>query len=98
MQASAISNAPSANTPNTAPAAASVLPYDPEQASPFSVALQTALKGGVPAGKVPAASKPQDSSRGNANATAAGNNPLGLFLPGMVAPAQVPSSVEPSLA
>ncbi len=97
MQATAISNPSTANTPNTAPAAASVLPFDPQQASPFSAAFQTALKGAATTGKAPAASKPQDSSRGSANATAAGNNPLGLFLPGMVAPALAPIPIEPSL-
>ncbi len=79
------------------PAAASVLPFDPQQASPFAAAFQTALKGAATNGKSPVASKPQDSSRGPANATAAGNNPLGLFLPGMVSPALAPIPVEPSL-
>jgi len=97
MQATAISNPSTANAPNTAPAAAPVLPFDPQQASPFSAAFQIALKGGVPTGKVSAPSKPQDSSRGSADVAAARNNPLGLFLPGMVAPTPVPIPVEPSL-
>ncbi len=97
MQAAAISNPEIPNV--SGPPAVTLLPFDPQAASPFTALFQDALKSTANSGAVPAPGKPQDSNRRPANSTGTANQSPVFFFPGIPIsiPILAPNPIEPAL-
>jgi flagellar hook-length control protein FliK len=94
MQAMPISNPSPANAPS--PAAATLLPFDPQSSSPFTAVFHAVLKGTGNTPKIPVAGKPQDSSREPARTTGTASTLFGLFPQGLAASTLAPILPEQS--